>query len=170
MIIRSVFIVGFVLVFLYYAVFQPVPVEMFDQQQQQQQQAGGCTESCVANTNSNKKGCTACGTSDNNLLPVMNPYFNMREICKQSILLEDHLFQKRKRCQDCVRKHLLTIEALAEELVTLDKSGECKAYYDLPDKIRAIEKEYLRGVEPCDLAQKLRAVRKELVAKCFDKF
>jgi hypothetical protein len=71
---------------------------------------------CIKNENSNGKcgaggeGCKSCDS----LLPVLDPRFNMREICKQSVLLEDHLFQKEKRCHDCICKHFLTIEALAE--------------------------------------------------------
>lgn len=54
------------------------------------------------------------------LLPVMDARFNLREMVKQMILLEDHLFQARKNCPDCVFKHMMAIEALAEEAVTLD--------------------------------------------------
>lgn len=49
-----------------------------------------------------------------------NPVFNLREIAKQLILLEDHLAHPHKTCPDCIRKHLMTIEALAEEATSLD--------------------------------------------------
>ena len=39
------------------------------------------------------------------LLPVMDCKFNFREICKQCILLEDHLTHNEKRCIDCCMKH-----------------------------------------------------------------
>jgi tRNA nucleotidyltransferase/poly(A) polymerase len=58
------------------------------------------------------------------LLPLMNPEFNLREIVKQMILLEDHLFHARKQCPDCIDKHLLTIEAFAEEMVSLSDSPD----------------------------------------------
>lgn len=45
--------------------------------------------------------------------------FNVREIVKQLLLLEDHLATKSKVCGDCITKHLLTIEALGEEAVQL---------------------------------------------------
>ena len=61
---------------------------------------------------------------DMGLLPIMSPLFNLREICKQMSLLEDHLNNVRKRCPDCIRKHFLTIEALFEEAVSLDKDQE----------------------------------------------
>ena len=59
--------------------------------------------------------------NEKELLPVFSPLFNMREICKQVVLLEDHLNNPRKRCPDCIKKHFLTIEAFFEEAVSLDK-------------------------------------------------
>lgn len=52
----------------------------------------------------------------------------MRDIIKQLALLEDHMFQPQKRCNDCIRKHFLTIEGLAEECATL-----CKPAAILPE-------------------------------------
>lgn len=57
------------------------------------------------------------------LLPVMRPSQNMREIIKQLTLLEDHLCQPEKRCKDCINKHFLTTEALAEEAVSLSNTS-----------------------------------------------
>jgi hypothetical protein len=68
------------------------------------------------------------------LLPVLRPAQNMRDIIKQMILLEDHLFQPQKRCKDCIRKHFLTIEGLAEECVTL-----CKPRNILPESRKIAE-------------------------------
>lgn len=116
---------------------------------------------------SSEKGCAV----NKNLLPIMNPLFNMREICKQSILLEDHLFQSRKRCEDCCKKHFLTIEGLAEEAITLDKGNKHQLdKLELPDKIRDIQKCYLNGDDPVEIAQKLRQIRKPLMNKYFDQF
>lgn len=53
------------------------------------------------------------------LLPVLRPCQNMRDIIKQLALLEDHMYHPQKRCPDCIRKHFLTIEGLAEECSTL---------------------------------------------------
>ena len=53
----------------------------------------------------------ACGAED----PVSDPAYNMREICKQSILLEEHLVEKPKHCKDCISKHFLHIIGLSEE-------------------------------------------------------
>lgn len=53
----------------------------------------------------------ACGAID----PVSDPDYNMREVVKQSILLEEHLVEKNKRCKDCIAKHFLHIIGLSEE-------------------------------------------------------
>ena len=111
-----------------------------------------------------------CTNNGKKLLPIMNPKYNLREICKNCILLEDHLFQKGKRCEDCIKKHFLTIEALAEEAITLDKKNECREYYDLPDKIRELEKQYIDGKEHNAVAQQLRQIRKGMMQKCFAEF
>ena len=117
-------------------------------------------------------GCTSCSTpgASTKLLPIMDPMYNMREICKQSILLEDHLFQKKKRCRDCCIKHQLTIEALAEEAITLDKDGECKDLYYLPDRIRELQKDFVANREPGEIAHEYRKLRKSLMQRCFNNF
>lgn len=56
-----------------------------------------------------------CGALD----PVNDPDYNMRNIAKQSILLEEHLAEKNKYCIGCIIKHFLHIIGLAEEGVWL---------------------------------------------------
>ena len=125
-------------------------------------------------SNSGPKSCSEGGKSCNALLPVMDPMYNMREICKQSILLEDHLFQKEKRCHDCICKHFLTIEALAEEAITLDKEQKHPEINVLPTKVRTITKKYIDNHtnenQPPLTAQELREIRKDLMQKCFKYF
>ena len=115
--------------------------------------------------------CTTC----TGLLPVMDPMFNMREMCKQIILLEDHLFQKDKRCHDCICKHFLTIEALAEEAVTLDKDNKYPELKDFPTRIRSVSKKYLTDQDDKDMVhsvagQELRKLRKSIMQKAFKHF
>src|SRR3990172_5933453 len=69
-------------------------------------------------------GGKECSDCDNRLDPIMDPRYNLREVAKQLILLQDHLAIKKKRCLDCISKHILTTEALLEEAITLDKSGQ----------------------------------------------
>ncbi len=123
--------------------------------------------------NSNSSGSNRC-KSTGPLLPVMDPRFNMREMCKQSVLLEDHLFQKEKRCHDCIIKHFLTIEGLAEEAITLDKEHKYPELNDIPPKVRKIAKKYIDNYkdpkQPSVIAQELRELRKNMMQDCFDAF
>jgi hypothetical protein len=57
----------------------------------------------------------SCHLSCDALDPVSDPKYNMQQIIKQSILLEEHLSNKNKRCRDCITKHFLHIIGLAEE-------------------------------------------------------
>lgn len=99
------------------------------------------------------------------ILPVMDPRFNLREIAKQLILLEDHLSQPRRRCPDCIRKHFATVEAFCEEAITLDKEGTYHAVCgELQERVRELQAELARGETTFEeAAQQLRAVRKPLL-------
>lgn len=57
--------------------------------------------------------CSAstCGALD----PVDDPAYNMREVAKQTLLLEQHLAEPRKLCRACSVKHLLLCCGLLEE-------------------------------------------------------
>lgn len=108
-------------------------------------------------------------TNQEDLLPIMHPLFNLREVCKQMALLEDHLNNPRKRCEDCIRKHFLTIEALFEEAVSLDNRGK---WADLiqgkADIIRDFQVKWMDGEDECLIAQDIRELRKDFAPKCFD--
>lgn len=70
------------------------------------------------NQSTNKTQCTAhkCSGGIDNL---SDPSYNMKEIAKQSILLEDHLIHVNKRCRDCIAKHFIFCESLATEAIQL---------------------------------------------------
>jgi hypothetical protein len=72
----------------------------------------------VADNGNNHK----CGTTCSSIDDLMDPIYNMTEIIKQSILVEEHIAQPNKRCEDCIAKHLLHIIALNEEAVWLATS------------------------------------------------
>lgn len=123
-----------------------------------------------------ESGKSVCGGG--NLFPVLDPRFNLREVAKHLILLEDHLFHQGKRCKDCILKHLLTIEAFLEEAITLDKKQEyVKLTNKSLDEFRKIFKEISKKIESdkltdedcCNLAQELRKIRKPIHQKfaCF---
>ena len=54
---------------------------------------------------------------------LLDPRHNLREIIKQMLLLEHHLCDPQLRCPDCICKHIMLIEAYAEEGAQLDKTG-----------------------------------------------
>jgi hypothetical protein len=108
----------------------------------------------------------------------MNPLFNLREICKQSSLLEDHLNNERKRCPDCIRKHFLTIEALFEEAISLDKLLKHEALLQgKAEGVRKLQERWLdcqkfndekKNSALLQISQDLRKMRKEFAPLCFD--
>lgn len=101
------------------------------------------------------------------LLPVLDPIFNLREISKQCILLEDHLSQKEKSCTDCIIKHFLTLEALSEEAITLDIENK-QDIKDLPTKFRDIQKQwYKKEKTNHDISQNIRKIRKNIMINSF---
>jgi hypothetical protein len=119
--------------------------------------------------------CKPCGNgntsvSGGKLLPVMDPCFNMREVCKQCILLEDHLNSPGKDCEDCCKKHMLAIEGLCEEAVGLDKEGKYPDIHKLPGLCRNLSRKFVKGEDLKKLAQEYRAIRKPLMNKYFSSF
>ncbi len=148
-----------------------------------QQKAGvpqGCT-SCISAPHDDHQPGQANHVEnkpkrDNNekkLFPILDPKFNLREVAKHMILLEDHLFQKGRRCDDCINKHWLTLEAFLEEAITLDQKGEYRelvndTLYKLKDIMQnfvlKVRKQQVRDMDTvyCNTAQQLRLLRKPL--------
>ena len=147
----------------------PVPMGATHNVDQAEPICGGATAGQGVGSCGGEGGCDS--STGSKLLPVLDPCFNMREICKQCILLEDHLFQTEKRCTDCIKKHFLTIEGLAEEAITLDKKNEYHLSKEkLPEKVRGLQRKFIEGNTPESIAQELRWIRKPLMAKFFHKF
>jgi hypothetical protein len=95
----------------------------------------------------------------------------MREICKQCILLEDHLSHDSKRCHDCCIKHFLALEGLSEEAITLDKQGHYSgSLTGIPEKIRDIQKLWYSDPDgnSHEASQKLREIRKQFMQDSFN--
>lgn len=101
--------------------------------------------------------------------PLNSAEFNVREIAKQFLLLEDHLSDDEKYCEDCIRKHLLLVEAYAEESLTMDPNGKLA-----PESLRMARNarkwmiQFTDGVNKCTLAKEIRTVRKKLVETTYD--
>lgn len=96
-------------------------------------------------------------------LKINDPRFNVREIAKQLILLEQHLLEQGKYCPDCITKHLLTVEALADECQLLDSRQEwCMIAIQLGQRAKWWSLSFARGVSPHAIGQDVRAVRKSI--------
>lgn len=116
--------------------------------------------------------CTiGCGNGE--IANVSDPVFNMKEIVKQSLLLEDHLVQKEKRCRDCIAKHFLLCISYSEEAVWL-AGDSIQKYPLLPEAISLYNKWFDRWLNAQDdiegmlsLASEIRLFRKQLVAEYY---
>lgn len=120
------------------------------------------SNSAGGGTCSSGGGSCSCGNAGG--IDLLDPKFNLREVAKHSILLEDHLFQKEKRCPDCIRKHLMTIEAFLEEAITLDKEGLYT--FEIEQMLQDVKNASLEFVQSSDfirLGQRLRALRKTIM-------
>tara|TARA_Y100000034_G_C6900077_1_gene415957 strand:+ start:750 stop:1259 length:510 start_codon:yes stop_codon:yes gene_type:complete len=102
-------------------------------------------------------------TIDAPQLSISDPRYNIREIVKQMLLLEQHLLEESKYCPDCISKHILTIEALAEEGQNLDKRAVwVKTFTPLVGKARVWGAAFTAQVPPKKIGQDVRQVRKRL--------
>lgn len=100
--------------------------------------------------------------------PVSDPRYNMIQVIKQSILAEEHLTHPRKRCKDCLAKHLLHMIALVEEAVWLSCGSPPPLVMESVHAYNALFEEWVHGPHTAaaydSLAGKLRQLRKGLVA------
>ena len=111
----------------------------------------------------------SCGALD----PVSDPKYNMQQIVKQSILLEEHLTNKNKRCRDCITKHFQHIIGLAEEAQML-ATTKCNKYPLLSDSVifyNDLFNEWFKNRDDeskiLEISDKLRIHRKKLIAIYF---
>ena len=109
---------------------------------------------------------------------VSNPAYNFQQIVKQSILLEEHITNKNKRCRDCITKHFLHIIGLAEEAQML-ATNKCNKYPLINESVELYNKLFNDWIKNKDddmrllnICDKLRIHRKKLIAIYFfnDKF
>jgi hypothetical protein len=118
--------------------------------------------------------CSATGCSA--LDPVSDPAYNIKQIAKQSILLEEHIAEKQKRCRDCIAKHFLHIIGLAEEAVWLAHRNFSKYPYleNMPAFYDSLFNRWLRTSTQSQPEQELQAIlillrdqRKKIIAKYY---
>jgi len=103
-------------------------------------------------------------------LTLTDPLFNVREILKQMVLLEDHLLHPYKLCPDCIHKHILTIEAFGDEGVSLDRPNGpfTDAMSGVSESARQWMEDFHNQVAPAEIAQKVRRLRKILTPVACD--
>ncbi len=99
------------------------------------------------------------------MLPLMDPAFNLREVVKNLILLEDHLLHEDRRCPDCIKKHLLAAEAFADESASLSEMGENPVPSGTSTSLRNVWDRLGGGACPIEIGQEIRQLRKALVAR-----
>ena len=102
-------------------------------------------------------------------MKINDPRFNLRELVKQLILLEQHLLEKGKYCHDCIVKHLLTIEGLADEGQCLDTYGKlCALFESLRKNAQRWCQMFARRVPVLTIGQEVRRVRKHMAQHVLD--
>jgi len=110
-----------------------------------------------------------CGLSCNSLDPLLEPSYNMKEVAKQTILLEEHIAFKNKRCVQCIFKHFLHIIALLNEAIWLamDKIHEYPLLLESPKFYETLMETYSCNQDNeavlLDILAKLRDHRKKIV-------
>jgi len=111
----------------------------------------------------------SCGALD----PVSDPKYNMQQIVKQSILLEEHLINKNKRCRDCITKHFQHIIGLSEEaqMLATDKSAKYPLLDESVEVYNNLFNNWFKDrhddFKIYGVADKLRIHRKKLIAIYF---
>lgn len=106
----------------------------------------------------------------NSIDPVSDPKYNMQQIIKQSILLEEHLANKNKRCRDCITKHFSHIIGLAEEAQMLAANNISKypLINEAAELYNNLFKEWLAdNGKFLEICGELRNMRKKLIAVYF---
>jgi hypothetical protein len=123
------------------------------------------------NTHNTHSKCDikSCGALD----PVSDPRYNMQQIVKQSILLEEHLTNKNKRCRDCITKHFQHIIGLAEEaqMLATIKTNKYPLLNESVSLYNELFNEWFKNRNDeskiMEIVDKLRIHRKKLIAIYF---
>jgi hypothetical protein len=112
-------------------------------------------------------------TEKSKIDPVNEPDYNMRNITKQSILLEEHLAEASKYCKSCITKHFLHIIGLAEE-ATWMAGRKLDDYPFLRDSVPFYQRTFDRWVANRDdedvkreVLDTLRSARRALIDAYF---
>ena len=105
--------------------------------------------------------CELCGGPE---ITIFDPIFNFDKVCGECCLLEDHCSREEERCDDCIKKHAIKIEALLNEAQQLDEDG---AYGCKIKEAMANVSSFRQLVNDGDYGQagqQIRKIRKALMA------
>lgn len=95
---------------------------------------------------------------------IYKPRFNLKQIYKQLILLEDHLNQSKiedQHCQKCEMKHYLAIEAYSDEMIQLAyKNNNLNKYLLIQERCYSL-KTLIRRPRDCRWRRNLRIAVKD---------
>lgn len=129
----------------------------------------------VPETKSGQSGqsgqCTAetCGAID----PVNEPDYNMKQVIKNTLLIEDHLADKKKYCKSCLVKHFLLNDGYLDEAVWM-AGNKVKQYPMLVDSVslnKTLFKKWHSNMDNEDVCLEilttLREWRRDLVEKYY---
>lgn len=127
-----------------------------------------------------KRGCTHSSNNEavdpqypltGNLYPLRHPLFCAREASKHCALLEDHLSDPHRNCNECERKHFLMLEGFLEEGLLMDKHQKFgDVLVPALEKTRDCVRRFVEGADGRQLAQLLREIRKPLSDRGFAYF
>lgn len=113
-----------------------------------------------------------CGlTCSNNphLDPVNDPDYNVREVIKNTLLIEQHLAEDQKYCKECIVKHFLISIAYLEEGIWM-ACKNCEKYPKLKESLsfyNVLFEKWYKNMEDQETRlqtlQELRAWRQDMI-------
>jgi hypothetical protein len=91
-----------------------------------------------------------------------NPRYNLRSLVKELLLLEDHLACQEKQCRECILKHALKAEGLAEEGLMLGADESLTvALTQLLDALYVVTDHAMQG-SWAELGPTVRVIRRDV--------
>lgn len=93
-------------------------------------------------------------------------------IVKQLLMIEDKLFNVKKKCQKCIFEHMMLVESMIEDNLKNNKNELYPILSETSCTLRELQKMMMnKKLDITTSVQKLRSLRKEITKKCvkFDK-
>lgn len=158
--VMIILLISILIIIIYYGYLEKIKANLIKRKKNYE------NFSIIENIEENDDGSACTISKCSSIDPVSDPKYNMHQIVKQSILLEEHLANKNKRCRDCITKHFSHIIVLAEEAIMLACTdvkkyplmGDLGTYYNkLFDKWL---KDTSTSLEVC---AELRIMRKKII-------